>query len=48
MVAQQRPGSAVLWGPPGVGKATIARLLADVGNLAFEPMSAAYSGATRP
>ncbi|MFZ3592503.1 replication-associated recombination protein A [Streptomyces sp. BH104] len=44
MVAQQRLGSAVLWGPPGVGKTTIARLLADAGNLAFEPVSATFSG----
>lgn len=44
MVAQQRLGSAILWGPPGVGKTTIARLLADAGNLAFEPVSATFSG----
>ncbi|WP_327668873.1 MULTISPECIES: replication-associated recombination protein A [unclassified Streptomyces] len=44
MVAQQRLGSAVLWGPPGVGKTTIARLLADAANLAFEPVSATFSG----
>lgn len=44
MVAQQRLSSAILWGPPGVGKTTIARLLADVGNLAFEPVSATFSG----
>lgn len=31
MVAQQRLSSAILWGPPGVGKTTIARLLADAG-----------------
>ncbi|MHC5262649.1 replication-associated recombination protein A [Streptomyces sp. UC4497] len=44
MVAQQRLGSAILWGPPGVGKTTIARLLADAANLAFEPVSATFSG----
>ncbi|GGV78571.1 ATPase AAA [Streptomyces griseoloalbus] len=44
MVAQQRLGSAILWGPPGVGKTTIARLLADGSNLAFEPVSATFSG----
>lgn len=44
MVAQQRLGSAILWGPPGVGKTTIARLLADSSNLAFEPVSATFSG----
>lgn len=45
MVASQRLGSAILWGPPGVGKTTIARLLADGSNLAFEPVSATFSGA---
>ncbi|MFG2725433.1 replication-associated recombination protein A [Streptomyces canus] len=44
MVAQRRLGSAILWGPPGVGKTTIARLLADGSNLAFEPVSATFSG----
>lgn len=34
----------VLWGPPGCGKTTIARLLADEVNLAFEPLSAVFSG----
>ncbi|MEV7093309.1 AAA family ATPase [Amycolatopsis sp. NPDC051045] len=31
-------------GPPGVGKTTIARLLADGSNLTFEPVSATFSG----
>ncbi|MFH8706120.1 replication-associated recombination protein A [Streptomyces rubrogriseus] len=44
MIAQQRLSSAILWGPPGVGKTTIARLLAHAGNLAFEPVSATFSG----
>ena len=44
MVAQQRLGSAVLWGPPGVGKTTIARLLAAGSNLTFESVSATFSG----
>ncbi|MGO4649650.1 replication-associated recombination protein A [Nocardia sp. 2YAB30] len=44
MVAQQRLGSAILWGPPGVGKTTIARLLADGSNLTFESVSATFSG----
>jgi putative ATPase len=44
MVAGGRLASMVLWGPPGSGKTTIARLLADVTDLAFEPLSAVFSG----
>ncbi|WP_336366585.1 replication-associated recombination protein A [Marinobacter sp. C2H3] len=36
--------SMILWGPPGVGKTTFARLLANVGDLAFETVSAVLSG----
>ena len=36
--------SIVLWGPPGCGKTTIARLLAEAAGLAFLPLSAVFSG----
>ncbi len=44
MVAAKRLASIVLWGPPGSGKTTIARLLAEATGLAFEPLSAVFSG----
>ncbi|MBP2474324.1 putative ATPase [Crossiella equi] len=44
MVGQRRLVSTVLWGPPGCGKTTIARLLAEGTGLAFEPLSAVFSG----
>jgi putative ATPase len=44
MVGSQRLVSMVLWGPPGCGKTTIARLLAEQTDLAFEPLSATFSG----
>jgi len=44
MVDAQRLVSMVLWGPPGCGKTTIARLLAEQTNLAFEPLSATFAG----
>lgn len=37
-------GSLVLWGPPGTGKTTVARLLAHETDLAFEQISAIFSG----
>jgi putative ATPase len=36
--------SLILWGPPGVGKTTIARLLADRAGLVFVQISAVFSG----
>ncbi len=44
MVAARRLSSMILWGPPGCGKTTIARLLADASDLDFEPLSAVFSG----
>ena len=44
MIEAGRLASIVLWGPPGTGKTTIARLLAQNTDLVFEPLSAVFSG----
>ncbi len=44
MLAAGRLTSIILWGPPGCGKTTIARLLAERTRLHFEPLSAVFSG----
>ena len=44
MLKKGRISSIILWGPPGCGKTTIARLLADQTDLAFEQLSAIFSG----
>ena len=40
----QKPHSMILWGPPGVGKTTLARLMADAFNAEFIALSAVFSG----
>src|SRR5580692_4544058 len=44
MAAAHRLASMILWGPPGVGKTTIARLLADEAGYEFQQLSAVFSG----
>lgn len=44
MVEARRLASLILWGPPGCGKTTIARLLAEVCGLDFVALSAVFSG----
>ena len=44
MVDAGRLTSLILWGPPGVGKTTIAQLLANAADLEFEQISAIFSG----
>ncbi len=44
MLKSGRVSSMILWGPPGSGKTTVARLLADETKLEFEQLSAIFSG----
>lgn len=44
MIKNGKITSFILWGPPGCGKTTIARLIAEYTNLYFEQISAVFSG----
>lgn len=44
MAEQRKMSSMILWGPPGCGKTTLARIMADHTDLHFEQISAIFSG----
>ena len=44
MLGERRASSMILWGPPGSGKTTLAKIIAEHVNMNFEPLSAVFSG----
>src|SRR4051812_33517479 len=44
IIESGQPVSIILWGPPGSGKTTLARIIASSGDHAFEEISAVVSG----
>ena len=44
MLRERRASSMILWGPPGSGKTTLARMMAEHVNMRFESLSAVFSG----
>jgi putative ATPase len=47
MIEAGRPTSMILWGPPGSGKTTLARLIAEASGMTFVPFSAVTEGIPR-
>jgi putative ATPase len=44
LIESDRLSSVILWGPPGTGKTSVARLIAGATSRAFEPLSAVTAG----